>query len=267
MRVKTVRFLVFSLMLVGLCACDYMELQNPQGGRPGGGGRPDDLNAQCTPLDETPSGNGIPEEAITYETVKAQVFDARCVSCHSSGRPSGGVNLSTFATAKARASQIQFAVERGIMPPGSATLTADEKSMISAWVAQGALEARDLATTTCSPSDNTGGAGGGGAGGDGGGGAVPPVVATTLTQVPPDADINYALISRHILQPNCMGCHSDAGNNRGGVNLETYFNVRKEIEDGLKEIQRGRMPPRPRPALSGVEVETLRRWVRLGKPR
>lgn len=258
MRVKTLGLIVFSLIVVGLGACDYMELQNPQGGRPG----PDDLNAQCIPSGQTPGGSAIPEDAITYETVKAQVFDARCVSCHSSGRPSGGVNLSTFATAKARATQIQFAVERGIMPPGSATLTAEEKSMITAWVAQGALQARDLAATTCSPSDNTGGAGG-----DGGGDEVPPVVETTLTQVPPDADINYTLISSRILQPNCVGCHSDAGNNRGGVNLETYFNVREEIEDALKEIQRGRMPPRSRPPLSDVEVETLRQWVSLGKPR
>jgi uncharacterized membrane protein len=78
------------------------------------------------------------------------------------------------------------------------------------------------------------------------------------------ATTNFAAIQSQIIKPYCIMCHSGAGGNQGGVNLETYANV-KTYADRIKDtIVKGTMPPgRP---LAKNQQEALISWIENGAP-
>jgi hypothetical protein len=131
-----------------------------------------------------------------------------------------------------------------------------EKDLVIAWVDAGA--------------PNTG-AGGGNCDPNGPGNGEPtdPVdpIEEPLTEVPPDSEITYELVRNKIFKFRCFACHSTAGGNANGLNLETYFNTVDEIDDIYEEVSEGRMPLPPRPPLNQVERTTLLRWIDIGAPR
>jgi len=55
--------------------------------------------------------------------------------------------------------------------------------------------------------------------------------------------ITFATIKNQILGPQCLRCHSSAGGNRGGVNLETYANVKARLTGIQSAINNNFMPP------------------------
>ncbi len=80
----------------------------------------------------------IPEgKAPGYESVRAIVFQNRCLNCH--GR-AGGVNLETFASARAFISEIRQTVVVELSMPPRGSLSVGEVQLVEAWIKAGAPE-------------------------------------------------------------------------------------------------------------------------------
>lgn len=95
----------------------------------------------------------------TFTAIQQQILVPKCVSCHSTSRPRGGVSYSSYAETMAsagnvtpfqpRQSQLYATCFSGEMPRGEggkgasaqsvAKLTSDELQALFAWIALGAL--------------------------------------------------------------------------------------------------------------------------------
>lgn len=79
--------------------------------------------------------------------------------------------------------------------------------------------------------------------------------------------LNYTTV-REVLQRNrCIECHSEAGRNRGRVNLESYGKVRSLMKDSLEQIDMGFMPDDNGPRVSAADRQLLFDWYSAGSPR
>lgn len=210
---------------------------------------------ECTP--EVPAV--VSSNTLDYQKVKVEIFDAHCVRCHNPGRPSAGIDLSSYAGVKSRLAQVDVAVARNIMPPAG-PLDPVKKGMLADWIKAGAPNSVSASV----PCDTTGTVDGNVSQGE-----PPPVVniEEPLTAMPSDNEINFSLVKNKIFSFYCLSCHSDAGGNRDGVNLERYRNVIDDLKDLQEVISESSMPPRPRPALSLLEKNVILRWIRLGAPQ
>jgi hypothetical protein len=78
---------------------------------------------------------------VTYlgsEGMEVQIFSI-CVRCHAGERPPQNLWLSTYADAVANASNANYRVQHGIMPPRN-PLEQSKRDLFAAWVADGLLE-------------------------------------------------------------------------------------------------------------------------------
>jgi uncharacterized membrane protein len=77
--------------------------------------------------------------------------------------------------------------------------------------------------------------------------------------------VDYEMVSKTVLSAQCIGCHSNGGGNQGGVNLESYALVRKQLARvSYRALEKMDMPPRS--GLNSNEVLVLRTWVENGAP-
>lgn len=81
----------------------------------------------------------------------------------------------------------------------------------------------------------------------------------------PSQTISFAEIKSQVLDPDCLSCHAASSGNLGGVNLETYSNVKDRLA-AIKRVsvESKRMPPGDE--LSATAVATLRTWIEQGAP-
>jgi len=209
------------------------------------------LTSQQESVCPLPRSESLPVlQPVSYEEVKTQVFQPKCFKCHSGSSASGGVDLANFGSAKSWANQIRFVVINNVMPKApSPPLSASEKDLIVAWVQAGA------------PNSGDGNCVGNGDSSEG----APP--DDPLGEMPADSDINFEFVRERIFKFRCLSCHSAAGGNADGLNLETYFNTVREIEDIQEKVSEQSMPPRPRPPLSSIERNVILRWIELGAPQ
>lgn len=77
----------------------------------------------------------------------------------------------------------------------------------------------------------------------------------------PEATLSWDRINTEILKPKCATCHSAAGGNRGGINLETHAQVIALNAAIADAVQSNFMPPRSRPQLTADERDLLLRWL------
>ncbi len=83
--------------------------------------------------------------------------------------------------------------------------------------------------------------------------------------IAPDTAISFADIQSQILEPSCVGCHSQAGGNRGSVNLESYAAVKSNIDEiQSSTVDSTRMPQGD--TLSKSLIALLRTWIAQGAP-
>lgn len=74
--------------------------------------------------------------AVSYTNDIRPILNNHCITCHSGSGAPRGIQLDSFAAAKANAAAANAAVQSGLMPlVGS--LTADEKALLQAWVDAG----------------------------------------------------------------------------------------------------------------------------------
>jgi len=85
-------------------------------------------------------------------------------------------------------------------------------------------------------------------------GEQPPVV---------EAGPNFQIIRSQILQPKCLKCHSGAG--AGGVSLDSYDSVVRNLSSVEAAVTQGFMPPRG-PMERDLQ-DLLIKWIKLGAPQ
>ncbi len=89
---------------------------------------------------------------------------------------------------------------------------------------------------------------------------------TDHAQVPlAKASLDFNLIQARILKSECIMCHSDASGNAAGVNLETYANVKKFIEDVQQTVVVEKTMPPGKP-ISNEDQQLLINWISNGAP-
>lgn len=92
---------------------------------------------------------------------------------------------------------------------------------------------------------------------------------TQISEVGPgannsNASLDFAGVKARIFGVYCTRCHSQAGGNKAGINLETFANVSKNINLVKKAVNTSFMPP-SRPLPSG-DLNFLNAWIQAGAP-
>ncbi|MGZ3788656.1 MAG: hypothetical protein ACXVLQ_09045 [Bacteriovorax sp.] len=87
----------------------------------------------------------------------------------------------------------------------------------------------------------------------------------TIEKLPTGTIPGYQTIATEIIAPKCLGCHSSGGGSAGGVNLETYANVKGHLAAISSEVTSGSMPKNISP-LSAKEKEVFLAWIDAGGP-
>lgn len=78
--------------------------------------------------------------------------------------------------------------------------------------------------------------------------------------------LDFATVQAAVIGPKCLSCHSNAGGNQGGSNLESYRAVRAQLGRILfRSLEKRDMPPRA--PLNGAQMQALRDWAELGAPK
>jgi uncharacterized membrane protein len=82
----------------------------------------------------------------TFSSIKANILNTRCLSCHSSSNAAKGISFSTYAstmntvvaTDPSKSVLYTFTAIKKTMPPSGGLLTAAQTAVISQWIAAGA---------------------------------------------------------------------------------------------------------------------------------
>lgn len=80
---------------------------------------------------------------------------------------------------------------------------------------------------------------------------------------------SFNAVLQSVLKPKCASCHSSAGGNPAGVNLETYESV-VPLRNAVRGVIDGNpilMPPRRAAPLTDAEKRLLITWLDAGAPR
>lgn len=87
----------------------------------------------------------------------------------------------------------------------------------------------------------------------------------SIEKLPTGTIPGYQTVATNIITPKCLGCHSDGGGNAGGVNLETYTNVKNNLEAVDNAIKSGSMPKNIS-QLTANQKEVFLSWLDAGAP-
>jgi uncharacterized membrane protein len=78
--------------------------------------------------------------------------------------------------------------------------------------------------------------------------------------------LSFQTVNKSIIQPKCLECHSSAGGDAGGINLESYEQVMRHISSIQSEIASDSMP-KNRGKLTAREKKMVLDWIVAGAPR
>lgn len=76
--------------------------------------------------------------------------------------------------------------------------------------------------------------------------------------------VDFASVKSNVFVVYCLRCHSQAGGNKGGINLESYAGVRASLSLISNAVNSGMMPPSG--ALPAVKINILNTWIQMGAP-
>lgn len=193
----------------------------------------------------TQANSELAASSIQSQDKAMSVIESRCVSCHNSQNPSGGIdyvnNVSQLLGSGLviprypELSPLYQVIAQGDMPP-SKPLSQDEVNIINEWIKTGFQSG-----TT--PVGNV------------------PIVNTNL-------EPKFTSVFNNVIKPKCLGCHSNAGGNKGGVNLETYNSLRSFTTPGLSANSvlvialsaGGKMSGR----VTANELSVIKQWIDAG---
>lgn len=211
----------------------------------------DSVELTNVPLTSPSKPNAGNVAGIGFAEVKSALLDTSCIKCHQ--------NYTFYDSVKQDLDKIVQAVETDRMPKNSSPLSAEQKKLLTDWVANGAHE----------------------------------TVASTQPDQPdapakPDEMLrpNWESLSKKVFFARCTVCHSPNGQAKF-LDLSTrqkFFESRSEMFEGqqllnfnnpegsylLTVIQDPDEPMPPKSSgfkqLDKKEIETLVEWIRLGLP-
>ncbi len=77
------------------------------------------------------------------------------------------------------------------------------------------------------------------------------------------SELAFANVYGRVIRPNCVGCHG----NGGGINLESYANVKANLSKIYQAaITERKMPKAPNAPLSANDLGLLNAWIQAGAP-
>lgn len=77
---------------------------------------------------------------------------------------------------------------------------------------------------------------------------------------------DFETVNSTVLIPKCVGCHSNAGGNRGGTNLEGYAAVKALLPRVMYRALDAKTMPEPPDKLTQMQLDVLEKWWNLGAP-
>lgn len=234
-----------------------------------------------TPLDLLFSGDaGAPMEGgVVFETTIAPMLMSKCGRCHVTAAR-GGFQMANFeelmqGTEGGRVvlpgngvgSRLVQVIEEGDMPRGGARVTDEELESLKTWINEGA---RVAAAARQAPIEDLATAAGGEA----------PAARPELRFAQGNGTVSFSLDIAPIIIENCSGCHLDAQNASGRLNLETFDGWLRGGDTGamlapgapmdsllvqkLLGTAGGDRMPRNRDPLPDEEIEKIKKWVEEG---
>jgi mono/diheme cytochrome c family protein len=100
--------------------------------------------------------------------------------------------------------------------------------------------------------------------------STPPAQSpTTKPETPPQGGSNtpdkpkitYKSVHEAVFKVSCVGCHSSAAGNIGGVNLESYEAVLKNVHAIRLEVAGTTMPPQGSSRLTEEQIKLVTEWI------
>lgn len=77
------------------------------------------------------------------------------------------------------------------------------------------------------------------------------------------SELGFSTVQNRVLRTNCVGCHGSGG----GINLETYANVKAHLAAVKTAVyETRRMPKAPGAPLTGYQLGLLNAWIEAGAP-
>lgn len=220
-----------------------------------------------------PEGGGV-----SFVTAVAPILVGKCGRCHV-GRMSGGVSLANFDIimegptegkiifgGDADGSRLIEVIEEGDMPRGGGQVTEEELATLKTWIKEGARfdgEDRDANLSTLLP--------------EGAAEAMPTAEIVTATG---KETVSFANDIAPVLVANCRGCHIDAQNVRGGLNMNNFRQLIRGGDSGSMIVQGkpdeslligklagtagGQRMPSGRPPLDEETMDKIKKWIEEG---
>lgn len=87
-----------------------------------------------------PDPNPVPADRITFTKHLVPLFEQKCAMCHFAGGPFPNWLVYSVSFEKKDRLVNRVVVQKDMPPPGTASLTDDERKLIADWAATGALE-------------------------------------------------------------------------------------------------------------------------------
>ncbi len=214
-----------------------------------------------------------PGDMISFTKQVAPILSSRCGRCHVADSK-GKFNMATFAAlmkgppegvvifaGDTIGSRLIESIETGDMPRGGGKVTPQELQMLKAWVIAGAkFDGADPNAPLVA------------------GAAMPPAnKRPELRRSTGKETVSFAADVAPLLVKNCVGCHLDAMQTRGGLRMDTFAQLLRGGDSGgiivpgkgeeslLIQKLRGsvgeQMPAGGRPALSDDAIKLISTWI------
>ncbi len=189
-------------------------------------------------------------KTIGYDVLKTQIFQPKCISCHSnfatySGLMASGVVIPRNPTG----SLLHSKCASGQMPKGGSPLSAEEVTAIYEWISAGAVE---FSTTPVA-------------------GPIPAPAPAPPAPAPGSISPTYAWINANVFVQRCVICHQGAGA-PAGYDLSSFQSVGAggRVMPGnpgasvlYQRINNNSMPPGG-PALTAEVKQAIATWIQNG---
>ncbi len=241
--------------------------------KPRSSSKPESTPSPMT-LPETPPGD---PNAISFTRTVAPILANRCGGCHIKAAK-GGFSLATFAdlmkgppeglvvfAGDTVASRLIETIETGDMPRGGGKVPPNELATLKTWITTGTKF--DGADPTAPIT-----------------GLASPAPAMNAAAERPEVrrstgkeTVSFAKDIAPILVENCKGCHIDAMQTRGGLNMTTFAGLFRGGDSGaviqpgsgsaslivkkIRGLEGDRMPAGGRPALAPESIALISTWI------
>ena len=160
---------------------------------------------------------------VTWTQVNKEVIQLRCVSCHNTAQPSGGVNLDSFAHFMTWYADVVPDIDSNEMPLDG-PLTPTQKQLFDTWVQQGSEGDSDPSNGTPTPTPVP----------------APDLNNQTITLI----RNNFNLSIEPLVKRACMDCHDSHAKPEGIGTLPIVKGVElKHIQEATKALDFSRTFP------------------------